>query len=71
MIPMAMMFPYPLLGAGRACAWGFDVKKVKHFLLMMEPNPKSRIFHFQLSYRLNSLKGGYLGDYIREHYRGC
>ena len=24
-----------------------------------------------LSYSLNSLKGGYIGDYIGDYYRGC
>ena len=26
--------------------------------------------HLQMSYSLNSLKGGYIGDYIEDYYKG-
>ena len=33
--------------------------------------PHGIITSYYVSYRLNSLKGGYMGDYIGDYYRGC
>ena len=30
----------------------------------------TRVYRLDMSYGLNSLKGGYMGDYIGDYYRG-